>query len=110
MLTEVWLKNQRKRIKRWIHETEIKYQKRIKTKLASTQNTISKFLKQLYLPQAFVNLYLKDIGLPALSVICDCKRLSAAAATKEARKHCYKEAEYSRLRKHVRKKSCIFIA
>lgn len=37
--------------------------------------TIFKFLKQLYLPQArgtdtFVDLYLKDIGLPALSDFC----------------------------------------
>lgn len=72
MLTEVWLKNQRKRIKRRIHEIEIKYQKGIKNKLASIQDTIFKFLKQLYLPQArgtdkFVDLYLKDIGLPILA-------------------------------------------
>lgn len=43
MLTEVWLKNQRERIKRRIHETEIKYQKGIKNKLASVQDTIFKF-------------------------------------------------------------------
>lgn len=51
MLTEVWLKNQWKRVKRRIHEIEIKYQKEIKNKLASIQDTIFKFLKQLHLPQ-----------------------------------------------------------
>lgn len=45
--------------------------KGIKNKLASSHDIFFSFLKQLYLPQAcgtdkFVDLYLKDTGLPAL--------------------------------------------
>lgn len=71
MLTEVWLKNQRKRIKNGFMKLKSSIKKGSKINWLAFK-TIFKFLKQLYLPQAhgidkFVDLYLKDVGLPVLS-------------------------------------------
>lgn len=71
MLTEAWLKTNERREK----DAFMKLKSNIKrgSKINGLAfKTIFKFLKQLYLPQAcgrhiFVHLYLKDIGLPALS-------------------------------------------